>query len=968
MPSIRPKRILPLVFLLALGLFFSYDQTLKRADWLVYDLLLTRFSRPPADNIVIIAIDEQSLAAYGSWPWSRDLHAALIDKLSEANAVAIGFDVIIAEPNHNDPQSDLRLAEAIERNGRVIVPVFAEWDANGHHLRLTRPLDEIARGAAGLGHVDVELDADGIMRRAFLKAGLGTPEWQSFALAMLNVSRQIMDVSLPGARNSELSNASSRNWVRDYEVLVPFSGKPGHYSQIPYHRFLAEDFDPSVISGKFVLIGLTAAGLTDALPTPVSGESVPMSGVEINANLLDSLANDNVIVPMGTKARLVLTAIIIIVPLLICLTLPQRAVQLTLAASLLAGMVICLLFFIASGIWYPPAAALLILGLSYPVWAWNRLEDLVRKLFKERERAFVTLHSIGDSVITTDEACRVEYMNPAAVKLTGYSNQEAKGLTLQELFPLSTGEHGFEPCTLVSACIDQSEIIHVPHEVHFCNRKDEEIIVQVTAGPLLDGTGRALGAIFSISDVTEKRKALQRLSHQATHDRLTDLPNRSLLFDRLKQAISRAGRSGTSAAVLFLDLDNFKKVNDQLGHLGGDRLLQMVTERLNQVCESGDTVARLGGDEFALLLEDLSDLRTAATRADTFLQLLRSPFIIDGTEFFMTGSIGLSVYPKDGSTPEALMKNADIAVYEAKKNGRNTYLFFSDEMNQAVQHMLLIEAQLRAAMNRSELELYYQPQVRLEDQRIIGVEALLRWISKDEIDVSPATFIPVAEETGLILPLSDWVIRTACLQAKTWQDELGVFLPVSINISPRHFREENLHLQLQQIINEAGVSAAQVELEITETMLMQDVRRSTEILHDFRQLGGTITIDDFGTGYSSLSYLKNFPLDKLKIDKTFIDDIDRNKKDEGLAKTIITMGHGLGLTVVAEGVETAEQLEKLRELECDIIQGYYFCPPLPAASLTDKLKHSLFFTKIDNPGTSQSPAHPDASTKRAPLS
>lgn len=940
------RNLLPPFILIILGLLLSYSQGLERVDRFVYDAFSSRVTRPPSESIVIVAIDEQSLSQYGQWPWPRRVHADLIDKLSIGGARAIGFDIIIAEPGRQNGQDDILLAEAVARSGRVIMPVFAEWNPAGSSLHLTKPIEPVTKGVAELGHVDFELDSDGIMRRTFLRAGIGHPEWDAFSLSMLRLAYPDRLQSLPGTRNRSLDTAVPGNWVRDYEILLPFAGKPGHYRQISYAEFLAPEFDPTAVKGKFVLVGTTASGLSDSLPTPVSGESVPMSGVEINANLLDTLENGLAIVPMGTIGSLLLTALLIIVPLYTLSLFSERILLVVVGGCLFAILSITVFLLVKMQVWFPPVSALVAVLLSYPLWMWDRLESLLKKLFKERERAFVTLHSIGDGVITTDVDCRIEYLNPAAEKLTGYRNTEAIGLQINEIFPVITEDEREKPCAVVRDCIAKSEIIHMQAEAVFYDRVGNEHIVQVTAGPLMDEAGNSLGAVFGISDVTEKKQALQRLTYQATHDYLTDLPNRSLLFDRLSQAITRAHRSGKSVAILFLDLDNFKKVNDQLGHSGGDSLLKMVGKRLKEACRSGDTVARLGGDEFVVLLEELKDLRVTATVAEKFLHLLKPPFSVAGNEFYITGSIGISVYPKDGTGVEELMKNADIAMYEAKKSGRNNYLFFSDEMNDLIQKKLRLETDLRAALAGSELQLYYQPQVRLSDNKIIGVEALLRWISDDRQVISPSSFIPVAEESGLILPLSEWVMQTACRQARLWQDEMQESLCMAINISPRHFRDENFSSRLRGIIGQTGIDPKKLDLEITESLIMQDVDRSVDIMRNFKSLGGTVSIDDFGTGYSSLSYLKKFPLDKLKIDKSFVDEIDINQKDEGLAKTIITMGHGLGLTVVAEGVETKRQLEKLRELGCDIIQGYYYSRPLPADEMTQLLRKSQY---IDEP-------------------
>lgn len=936
------RTCLPALGLLALGLLLSYTQGLDRFDRFIYDTLSRHITRPPVENIVIIAIDEESLSRYGQWPWPRNIHGDLIDKLSIGGAKVIGFDIIISEPGRHGQQADSLLSEALARSGRVIMPVFAEWDPTMNHLQTRMPIPSVADAAAGLGHVDFELDSDGVMRRTFLNAGLGHPKWNAFSLEMLLLAHPNLVRELPGRRNTRLRSASPWNWVRDYEILLPFAGKPGHYKRISYAQFLEPDFDPTIVKGTFVLVGTTASGLSDALPTPVSGESLPMSGVEINANLLDTLENGLAVVPFGTTGRLSLTAIFILLPLLSFAMFTQRTIQIMAGSFLILIPLTSVLLLLKLHVWYPPASAMLILLLYYPVWVWNRLAQLVGKLFQEREHADVTLKSIGDGVITTDAACRIKYMNPAAEKLTGYTLAEAKGCLLETILKIAGSSKDAEPFGFVCQCIDTAEITQPQEEAVFHDRDGRKHFIRLTAGPLKDRSGRASGAVLGISDVTEKKYALEKLTYQATHDYVTDLPNRSLLFDRLHHAIIRAQRSKHSVAILFLDLDNFKKVNDQLGHSGGDRLLQMVGERLKKACRAGDTVARLGGDEYVMLLEEVIDLHIAARLAEKFIHLLAPPFHVDGHELFITASIGISAFPKDGSDIDILMKNADIAMYEVKKSGRNNFLFFSASMNDFIQKRLQLESALRAALNRSDLELFYQPQIRLSDNRIIGVEALLRWITDDRKIIPTSSFIPVAEESGLILPLSEWVLQTACRQAKIWEDQMDGTFRMSINISPRHFREGNLPGQLTKIIRATGINPRNLDLEITESVIMQNIDRSVNIMRDFKSLGGTITIDDFGTGYSSLSYLKQFPLDKLKIDKSFVDKIDRNRKDEALAKSIITLGHGLGLAVVAEGVEKYSQLEVLKRLGCDIIQGYYYSYPLPPDKLTTILLKSPF--------------------------
>lgn len=933
----------PPFLLLLLGVILSFFQTFQRWDRFVYDYLLIAMARPQSEHIAIIAIDEKSLEQYGRWPWPRNIHAELIDKLSMGGAKVIGFDLIIAEPDTANPERDHLLAGAVSRNEQVIVPVISEMHPSEKGLRLTTAIPVLSSAAAGFGHVDFELDSDGIMRRVFLRAGHGKPTWDAMSLAMLQLTNPSMGQNLPGRRNPSLHTAAAGNWVRDFEVLLPFAGPPGHFERISYADFMADDFDPGIVSGKYVFIGTTAIGLGDTLPTPVSGESVPMAGVEINANLLDALQQGVTVTPMTTTGRVLLTALLVLLPLSLYPRLSQRGVQTMVLLSLVFCVLISLAVMVKLHIWFPPVAAFSVILLSYPLWAWSRLEQLVRSLFREKEKALVTLHSIGDGVITTDNDGWVEYMNPVAEKLTGYTADGAQRKHLKDILPLVDEDIGRDQTVIVDDCLRKSQVIHLEEEAIFKDRSGNERALQVSAGPIHDQDGTPMGVVLGVSDVTEKRRALRELSYRATHDFLTGLPNRSLLTDRLHQAISRARRSKSSIAVLFLDLDNFKKTNDQLGHDGGDQLLKLVGKRLVSACRDEDTVARLGGDEFVVLLESVSNTALAAGIADKFIHLLEEPFLVDNQDLYITGSIGISVFPKDSGRAEDLMKNADIAMYEVKKQGRNGYLFFSSEMNELIQERLTLESKLRVALKNDELQLHYQPQVLVRDGRLFGVEALLRWPIEGKGSVSPGAFIPIAEESGLIVSLSEWVIYTACRQARIWQDELSRPFHISVNLSPRHFMQDDLPDQLDRIIRDTGIDRKYLDLEITEGLIMQDVDRSVEILREFKKKGGTVSIDDFGTGYSSLAYLKHFPLDKLKIDKAFIENINTDTRDEGLARTIINMGHSLNLKIVAEGVETNEQLAILKTQKCDIIQGYFYSRPLLGEELTPRLKQSFSF-------------------------
>jgi PAS domain S-box-containing protein len=453
-----------------------------------------------------------------------------------------------------------------------------------------------------------------------------------------------------------------------------------------------------------------------------------------------------------------------------------------------------------------------------------------------------------------------------------------------------------------------------------------------------------------LTDITERRKSEEKIISMAYYDALTELPNRYLFKDRLKQAIVVAKKYKRLVAILFLDLDNFKRINDTLGHEMGDQLLQSVSKRLvnfvrgsdtiARVIESelADTVARLGGDEFTILLTEISHIEDAAKVAQRILDLFSKPFKISDNELFISSSIGISIYPDNGDDIDALLKNADTAMYHAKDQGRNNCQFYTEAMNVAIFERFTLENELRKAIKSGELLLYYQPQVDMRDRTIFGVEALVRWNHPDKGLLSPKTFIPLAEDTGLIVPIGEWVLRTACAQNKAWHVAGFEQLQMTVNISSNQFRQKNFLETVTKALNDTGMDPSCLELELTESIFMETTETTISTLKALKAFGVRISIDDFGTGYSSLSYLKRFPIDTLKIDRDFVRDITTDPDDRAIVKAIITMSHSLNLRIVAEGVETTQQLSLLSQQGSDGIQGHLFSPPLPPHPFLELLK------------------------------
>jgi diguanylate cyclase (GGDEF)-like protein/PAS domain S-box-containing protein len=438
-----------------------------------------------------------------------------------------------------------------------------------------------------------------------------------------------------------------------------------------------------------------------------------------------------------------------------------------------------------------------------------------------------------------------------------------------------------------------------------------------------------------IRDITEQHKSDELIRHQAYFDSLTLLPNRFLALDRLSQILIEADRNNEQAAVFFLDLDDFKKVNDSLGHETGDKLLIESAHRLQQILRKEDTVGRLGGDEFIILLRGLKNNDNALAVAENLLKTFREPFKVDGKELILTMSIGVAIYPKNGRSASDLLRNADTAMYQAKALGRNTYSFFTQEMNTVMQRRFEIEDQMRGALERNEFELHFQPKLDVKSATIIGAEALLRWHNPTLGNITPDEFIPIAEHTGLIIPIGEYVIKQALSFLNKWQQSDRKKYTMAVNLSPRQFRNTKLIGFITNILNENDISATSLELEITEGVLMSGQSYIHDALISISELGIKLSMDDFGTGYSSLSYLRQYPFDVLKIDRSFINGITSNKADCDLVKATIAMSHSLDLTVVAEGVETKEQLQLLENLGCDFVQGYFFSRPIPAERLLE---------------------------------
>lgn len=535
----------------------------------------------------------------------------------------------------------------------------------------------------------------------------------------------------------------------------------------------------------------------------------------------------------------------------------------------------------------------------------------------------------GASILITDAKGNIEYVNQKFCRVTGYLHHEVIGQSIKILAPRDA-ETEDEACILDEACLKsnwEGEVL--------CSKKNKSAFWNaITVSAVYDKNKVVTNYVLSAVDITALKQANRQMENLALFDSLTGLANRRLFIDRLHQSILNARRHNSVAALFFLDLDQFKRINDTLGHHAGDELLLTVAERLKTCVRKQDTVARLGGDEFTILLNNIADTDKIAGIAKQILKALKEPVKLGKHEVIVSTSIGITLAPTDSTCSETLMKNADLALYMAKENGRDGYYFFTEDLNIRANRLLHIENELRTAIQNGDFHLHYQPQINLKTGEISSVEALIRWKHPEKGDIPPSEFISIAEDTGLIVPIGEWVLRNACSQIKALQELTGKELRVAVNLSPRQFNDPKLESIVADALAYSDLPANNLEIEVTESMLMHDIDTVIGQLNKIKSTGSTITIDDFGSGYSSLSYLKSLPVDILKVDQEFVTDIPDDLNAMEIASAVIAVAHKLNLKVIAEGVENIDQRDFLVINKCDYAQGYFFSKPLSFEELS----------------------------------
>lgn len=909
-------------------------RSLERADLLVHDALVmqSKSDDTPGNTSgapLVVAIDDASLQALGSWPWPRSRHAALIDALNQAGVAGIGYPVLFAEPSA-DPRDDVQLADAIAiaRAGMVVLPVAPVARAGGG-VDTLKPLPALAAAAARLGHVDVEADADALARRVYLMAGENSPLWPALAWALMDVSQRPRPLAGLGRLHDAGAAAGSR-WVHDHEVIVLPYLHDRPLRHLSAADLLAGRVAPEVLRGRVVLVGVTAAGLGVPLATPLPGHGASMASVDFHAHAYAALNDGNFVTPLSPFWSLFAGLTVLGLTALVGPKRRLRDIALVLLVVALPWLGTLALLY---GLYVSLGPVTLAIAVALGALGWLITQTLRLGLHLSRANAHAdgTLQAISDAVLRLDSQLRVRYLNRHAMQLVGGSPEDRYGQEMDSLVLLGR-DLLIEMTALAERCRDTAQAVSHPGHVNLpADRERSARALHLSASPLFDGAGRIEGVVMVLTDVTDTVDTAERLAHEATHDALTGLPNRLLLRDRLRQVLLQ--RDAGVVAVLFVDLDRFKRINDSLGHQQGDCVLTTLASRLRAVCRASDTVARWGGDEFMIILQALGDREAVSRVAAKVMHEIGQTITLDGVDFRFSCSIGVAIAHEDSSDPDVLFAMADTAMYRSKSQAGAAIHFYAHDMSAGTRDWIELEADLRRGLERNRFELHYQPQYELASGHLSALEALLRFRREDGKLLQPVDFIAVAEESGLIEDIGDWVLQAVTQQIAEWSSQGLNVVPVAVNVSARQCLGRSLVRRVSDALTRSGIAPSLLRLELTETTAMSDVDHVSALLADIHALGVTLSVDDFGTGYSSLSYLKRFPIDELKVDRSFVRDLVRDADDEAIVRATIALAHGLGMRVVAEGVENEEQLSRLAAQGCDVVQGYLFSRPLSAIDL-----------------------------------
>lgn len=858
--------------------------------------------RMPTGDVVIVAVDARSIAKLGVWPWSRALHAKLLDNLRLADASDVAFDVDFG--SRSTAVDDQALAKALEQfDGSAILPMFNQIgkDANGlPRLYTTRPLPEFA-DRAWLASVNVVPESNGVVRRY----ALGETVDGQFYPSLAGVLTGSYDKT---SRLLYLDYGIDARRIPTFSVVDVLDGRVGE----------------SQLKGKKVLIGATAIELGDRFNVPTLGT---ISGVELQALAAEAMLQGRMLAKSSGIVSLVgLAALSLLMLFIWSRWNPSRQTFALVTIALAVEGTASLLQAISPII--VDTALWLTAVVGYLAALWLRELDLRQLLANAAQQRFQSIAmSLGDGVVCLDRYGTISFWNAGATEIFGYGDAEVVGKPFGMLCERAASLSADEIMTL---CDESQE----PMEFVGLRKNGDKFPLEVRFSSWNENDGKHGGAI--VRDISTRKREEERILYLAMYDSLTGLANRSQLGEILKARIDRSGQSPQRVGVLLIDLDNFKEINDTLGHESGDRFLRTFAKQLQECVGCDVPVARLGGDEFVVVVEDADVDAKLAMLARSIADIFASRYIhVEGSAFLVSASSGGAVYPRDGNTVDELLAKADLALYRAKNKGRGAYVPYQVSFKQELEQRRFLEAELDRGVREGEFELWYQPQVRLSDSSITGLEALIRWRHPTRGVLTPGEFLGVLNTGNLSAKVGAWVLRTACQQGRRWQTA-GHNVRVGINLSPTQFHSR-LPQDMERVLAETGFAPHLLEVEVTENILLnEDDPTTIDMMHRIRALGVGIAFDDFGTGYASLSYLTRFPLDRLKIDRSFVRDFGKNARNTAIVTAIVELGKRLGHSVIAEGVEDLGCVKLLQDAGCEEAQGYYFGKPMPRENI-DKL-------------------------------
>jgi diguanylate cyclase (GGDEF)-like protein/PAS domain S-box-containing protein len=841
-------------------------------------------TRPASGEVVVVEIDSDSLDWLETWPWPRRYYADVLERLTAAGATAIAFDVDLSSTSSKT--DDARFAEALAALGaeRIALPVFRQFDRrrDGTIEAIdTAPLPRF-RAHVSLAHVDFQPDRDGLIRRVEARH-----------------VRQTVEVPALGVWLSDLQGVPE-------QVVIDFGIDLGGIPVLSFADVLEGTFDAAVVSGRRVIVGATANELGDIGSVP---RHRLLPGALIHALVFETLLQGRALREVGglpiALATIALTmgfGSIAARLRLAWMTLSFAGCAVTIVGGATLLQMIAPLSVQTSG----PLAGLLGAFGTALMHAARRKDSLLRG---------VVGHSF-DAIITFDQERRIMSFNPAAERMFACSAKASRGLPLARFL---LGANGSDGLAFLPSDRGPKELVAQAWD-------GRRFPVEVACGAMrIDAEWVGIAAL---RDITDRKAQEAKLVHLAMHDPLTGLANRSLLQDRAARSVAAARRSGRALALLLLDLDRFKEVNDTLGHQVGDEVLQQIGPRLQGHLRAADSLARLGGDEFAVLAPEIGDVRAACTLAERIVETLGQPFSMNGLKVEIGASIGIAMFPEHGLDANELLQRADVAMYAAKRNQLGFAVYNPEEDTHSIRRLTL-QGELRQAIEQRQLSLWYQPKVDTKSARLVGLEALVRWPHPVRGMISPDEFIPFAEHFGLIKPLTIWALEATLRQQMAWRQG-GLRIPIAVNVSVKSLQDATFPAQVRELLEQLRCPPGELHFEITESALMADPNTAMAVLAQLSGLGCKLSLDDFGTGYSSLAYLQRLPIDELKIDRSFVRALTRDDNAAIVVRSIVGLAHSLGLSVVAEGVESQATFDALRDLGCDAVQGFLLGRPMPA--------------------------------------